>query len=145
MHMIFFLSQMTKCIFYKYGPSGSIQSHDALCVMAINIINEKIYTFLWFWFLILFLVSSLAILWRIISYFLHAKNNCFNNLVFSFTTPIKLNAWKLYIVNNNCSYTDWLFLRYLSKNMDERLFKDFLESLAKDMDISCSAFTNNHS
>lgn len=41
----------SKCLFRKYGPSGSIQSFDALCVLPLNVINEKIYIFLWFWFL----------------------------------------------------------------------------------------------
>lgn len=54
------LLQVTKCIFHKYGPSGSIQQHDALCVMALNIIHEKIYTVLWFWLLFLFIASVLG-------------------------------------------------------------------------------------
>lgn len=39
--------RVTKCTFHKYGASGSIQKHDALCVLALNILNEKIYIFLW--------------------------------------------------------------------------------------------------
>lgn len=65
--------KVTKCLFYKYGASGSIQHHDALCVMALNVINEKIYTFLWFWFAILLVVCSLALLWRGLTICLHAK------------------------------------------------------------------------
>ena len=42
-----------KCNFHKYGPSGTIERADALCVLPLNIINEKIYVILWFWFLIL--------------------------------------------------------------------------------------------
>lgn len=57
--------QVTKCIFHKYGPSGSIQQHDALCVMALNIIHEKIYTVLWFWLLFLFIASTLGKFCRI--------------------------------------------------------------------------------
>lgn len=34
--------KLTKCTFFKYGPSGSIQRHDALCVMALNVVNEKV-------------------------------------------------------------------------------------------------------
>lgn len=40
--------RVTKCTFHKYGASGSIQKHDALCVLALNILNEKIYIFLWY-------------------------------------------------------------------------------------------------
>ena len=57
---------MTKCTFHKYGPSGTITTHDGLCILALNIINEKIYVFLWFWFLGVALYSITAILYRII-------------------------------------------------------------------------------
>ncbi|GFG29677.1 hypothetical protein Cfor_07307 [Coptotermes formosanus] len=54
--------KLTKCMFRKYGPSGTIQIHDALCVMALNVVNEKIFGALWFWFALLALVSALAVL-----------------------------------------------------------------------------------
>ena len=41
--------RMTKCLLRVYGPSGSIQRFDALCLLPLNIVNEKIFTFLWFW------------------------------------------------------------------------------------------------
>ena len=41
--------KVTKCTFHKYGPSGTVMKHDGLCVLPLNIINEKIYIFLWFW------------------------------------------------------------------------------------------------
>ena len=36
------LPQVAKCTFQKFGPSGSLQKHDALCVLPLNIINEKV-------------------------------------------------------------------------------------------------------
>jgi hypothetical protein len=33
---------MTKCTFHKFGGSGTIQKFDALCVLGMNIINEKV-------------------------------------------------------------------------------------------------------
>ena len=41
--------KVTKCSFHKYGPSGTIEIRDGLCVLPLNIINEKIYILLWFW------------------------------------------------------------------------------------------------
>lgn len=61
--MVEVFPRITKCTFHKYGASGSIQKHDALCVLALNILNEKIYIFLWFWFLILALLSACAIIY----------------------------------------------------------------------------------
>lgn len=65
--------KVTKCTFYKYGASGSIQRHDALCIMALNIVNEKIYMFLWYWFIILSIITGLALVWRILTMVLHAR------------------------------------------------------------------------
>merc|ERR1712179_194176 len=63
--------KVTKCIFQKYGPSGSLQKHDALCVLSLNIINEKIYIFLYFWFVFLAAVSGIWLLYRLLTIFSH--------------------------------------------------------------------------
>lgn len=55
--------RITKCNFYKYGSSGSIQKLDYLCVLPQNIINEKIFFVMWTWFIILAIISFLQILW----------------------------------------------------------------------------------
>lgn len=65
--------KVTKCHFYKYGASGTIQKFDALCVMALNVINEKIFVFLWFWYIVLMVITLLAIFWRILTIFLHSR------------------------------------------------------------------------
>merc|ERR1712045_463098 len=33
--------KVTKCTFHQYGPSGTVENKDGLCVLAANIINEK--------------------------------------------------------------------------------------------------------
>merc|ERR1719166_459533 len=58
--------KVTKCTFHKYGPSGTITRHDGLCILALNIINEKIYVFLWFWFVSVAIFSAVAILYRMV-------------------------------------------------------------------------------
>lgn len=58
--------RLTKCNFFKYGPSGTIQNVDAMCVLAQNVLNEKIYLFLWIWFFILAVLSAFALVYRII-------------------------------------------------------------------------------
>jgi hypothetical protein len=51
---IIFPSQ-AKCDYFNFGPSGTIQRIDALCILPQNIVNEKIFVFLYFWMLILLL------------------------------------------------------------------------------------------
>jgi hypothetical protein len=64
MNMVF--PKVTKCTFHKYGPSGTVTRHDGLCILALNIINEKIYVFLWFWFVGVAIMSGLAIVYRMV-------------------------------------------------------------------------------
>ena len=56
--------KMTKCTFHKFGPSGTVEKFDGLCVLPLNIINEKIYVFLWFWFIILTIVTGIQVIYR---------------------------------------------------------------------------------
>ncbi|XP_061717961.1 innexin inx7-like [Cydia pomonella] len=126
--------KVTKCIFHKYGPSGSIQQHDALCVMALNIIHEKIYVILWFWFLFLFIVSTLAVIWRIGSFFLYRRSLRFNELMFRQVTGGKFNPYNVISVVNGCQYGDWLFLYYLAKNMQGFVFRELFARLAEELE-----------
>lgn len=57
--------KVTKCTFFKYGSSGTIENRDGLCILALNVINEKIYVFLWFWFVILSILTLAALIYRI--------------------------------------------------------------------------------
>ena len=57
--------KVTKCTFHMYGPSGTVTKHDGLCILALNIINEKIFVFLWFWFVILAVITAMSILYRV--------------------------------------------------------------------------------
>ena len=60
---------MTKCTFHKFGPSGTVEKFDGLCVLPLNIINEKIYVFLWFWFIILTVITGMQVIYRFVLIF----------------------------------------------------------------------------
>lgn len=123
--------KMTKCDFHKYGPSGTLQTHDALCVMALNIINEKIYVVLWYWFvLVLIPVSVAALLWRAVQYAMHSRDS-FNRLLLREASPgTRLDPVDLAVIARQTTYSDWLFMYYLSGNMDGAVFRDLLHSYA---------------
>ncbi|CAL7949272.1 unnamed protein product [Xylocopa violacea] len=125
--------KVTKCIFHKFGPSGTIQNHDALCVMALNIINEKIYVLLWYWFIILSVITGLGLVWRILTMLLHARSKMFNKIVFSMACPGKHSPWNVLTVTHEWHYGDWIFLYYVAKNLDDYVFKELLQKLAEDM------------
>ncbi|XP_054155410.1 innexin inx2-like [Oppia nitens] len=59
--------RVTKCTFWVYGSSGDVQRHDSLCILPLNIINEKIYIFVWFWFALLASISALVMIYRLLT------------------------------------------------------------------------------
>lgn len=123
--------KMTKCDFHKYGPSGTLQTHDALCVMALNIINEKIYVVLWYWFVVVLIpVSVAALLWRAVQYVMHSRDS-FNRLLLREASPgTRIDPVDLAVIARQTTYSDWLFMYYLSGNMDGAVFRDLLHSYA---------------
>jgi len=63
MHTVF--PKVTKCTFHKYGPSGTVEIKDGLCVLPLNIINEKIFIFIWFWMVVVAVMSGVFLLYRL--------------------------------------------------------------------------------
>lgn len=90
--MIAVFPRITKCTFHKFGPTGSIQSHDALCILALNILNEKIYIFLWFWFIILSALSGLALAYSMAVVMLPSTRETILKRRFRFGTPAGVSA-----------------------------------------------------
>ena len=45
--------RVASCTYWKYGSGGRQTGLDALCILALNIVIDKIYLVLWFWFVIL--------------------------------------------------------------------------------------------
>ncbi|XP_022251566.1 innexin shaking-B-like, partial [Limulus polyphemus] len=63
--MIRVFPRIAKCRIFKFGPSGNLESDDALCLLPLNVINEKIYIFLWFWFILLAFLTGIVLIFRI--------------------------------------------------------------------------------
>ncbi|PNF31403.1 Innexin inx3 [Cryptotermes secundus] len=132
--------KLTKCLFRKYGPSGTIQIHDALCVMALNVVNEKIFMVLWYWFALLALVSGLALLWRLLILGLlvcaSAHSHSFMSVLAqrALGTPVTLDPVYLSPVTQRLDCGDWLFLQLLGANMGTRVYREFMEQLVQAME-----------
>ena len=126
MAMVF--PRVTKCSFYKYGPSGTVQTHDAICVLPINIINEKIYVFLWFWLIILSFISVVGLICHVFGMLIpsitrmHLQSRAMNR---------RDVHWDE--LGRNFEIGDWKLLYILSTNMEPLVFGEFLQELAKAM------------
>merc|ERR1711962_1886554 len=63
MHEVF--PKMTKCDFFTHSSAGQVDKSDAMCLLPLNIVNEKIFLVLWAWFIILVTCSALALVYRL--------------------------------------------------------------------------------
>jgi len=130
--MVEVFPRMTKCIFHKYGASGSIQKHDALCVLALNILNEKIYIFLWFWFLILAALSACAILYSALVVMMPTTREAIIKRRFRGGSANEVEH-----LIRNIQVGDFLLLHLLGQNISVNAFSEILTSLCNRLsDIS---------
>lgn len=114
---------VTKCTFHKYGPSGSVQKFDGLCVLPLNIVNEKIYLVLWFWFIILSIVTGLFLIYLTLLIFI--RNLQFYSINFFNGTHINNDDLNEVIRN----FGDWFLFYQLSDNIDPFIFNHIIEKL----------------
>eukprot|EP00092_Neocalanus_flemingeri_P096400 GFUD01122713.1.p1 GENE.GFUD01122713.1~~GFUD01122713.1.p1 ORF type:complete len:450 (-),score=102.25 GFUD01122713.1:108-1271(-) len=117
--------KMTKCQFNRHGPGGDINNHDALCLLPLNIVNEKIYLVMWLWLILLSVASSLTVMYRLA---------CVMFPQFRSYMLWRQNKWSVVAdICKNGQYGDWFLLRQLSKNVDPETFHDFLKQLSKQI------------
>jgi len=130
MHKVF--PKVAKCQFRKYGPSGSIQNHDALCVLPLNIINEKIYIFLYFWFIFLAAVSCVWLIYRLLTIFSHDLRV---NIIYA-RSDRRVAKQMISSALSNPKHSgaerlgDYLLLYLITKNVNPLIIKDVFEKIS---------------
>uniref|UniRef100_A0A069DTP9 Innexin n=1 Tax=Panstrongylus megistus TaxID=65343 RepID=A0A069DTP9_9HEMI len=128
--MVAIFPRVTKCTFHKYGPSGTIQRHDTLCVLALNILNEKIYIFLWFWLIILGILSGLALLYSTAIVLLPSIREIILIRRFRFGTPAGVSA-----LIRKTQVGDFLLLHFLGQNLNMMVFGELLDELSRKLHL----------
>lgn len=148
--MVYVFPRVTKCIFHKYGASGSIQKHDvsplstftaresififrpfqSLCILPLNIVNEKTYIFIWFWYLILLTMLFGLLIYRLLIIFVPSIRarvlNARNRMV-----PREIAI----AVSKKVDIGDWWIIYMLGRNLDPIIYKDVLAELAKSIPV----------
>lgn len=119
--------KMTKCTFHKYGPSGLVRKFDGLCLLPLNIVNEKMYVFLWFWMIILAVLTGLSVLYRaaVVNSKRMRAHLLRSQSCLSSKTEIK-------IIVNKFQLGDWFILYQLATNIDQIVLKDLISSLVRE-------------
>lgn len=122
--MIVAFPRMTKCSFHFYGSSGTIQKSDALCLLPLNIVNEKIYIFLWFWLIILAVVTGLNLVYRLAVLMVPSLR------LFMLRRLASPSLDSSTMVVNRVPIADYFLLHLLGKNLEGFLFNGLIDDMA---------------
>ena len=57
--------RVASCTFWKYGTGGKPVGHNAICILALNMVIDKIYLVLWYWYLIVAILGTIRIICRL--------------------------------------------------------------------------------
>lgn len=117
--------RITKCAIQEFGLTAQVEYRDLLCINPLNILNEKVYVFLWFWLLFLCLLSVVNI---VITLSLIKCPSMAHNL----NTCVSENTWQYCrhaMHSKSFRFGENFFIYLLSKNMESQVFKMFLENL----------------
>jgi len=136
--------KVTKCTFHKYGPSGTVEKNDGLCILPVNIINEKLFIFIWFWLIFVAVCSGLYLIFRLSTLLadqmrvglitVHGGKSCRRSDVEAILDPAGF-TWTENI-------GDWFLLHLVCKNLNVLLVNDLIRNLHKADEDSKSHFDN---
>jgi len=122
--MVKIFPKVTKCTFHNFGASGTIQQFDGLCILPINMINDKIYIALWFWLLLLLVISSFYMVFRVITI---ASPALRINYLKTISPSLSLKTCQH--LKTTLGFGDWLILVMMSLHLDIKLFTDILNEI----------------
>ncbi|XP_065307079.1 innexin shaking-B-like [Dermacentor albipictus] len=123
--MVRVFPRVAKCHFHKFGSSGNVETHDAVCVLPLNIVNEKIYVFLWFWFVILAALTGVIVIQRTVLVFSRALRSRALHYRFHMVPAKDLRE-----VLDRGSLGDWFLLYMMGQNVEARTFAQVIAELA---------------
>ncbi|XP_037092295.1 innexin inx2-like [Pollicipes pollicipes] len=117
--------KLTKCEMRPYGTSGSRQTIDALCVLALNVLNEKVYLVLWFWLIILSVLTVVAFVGRVLLMLIRGVRVPMleSKARSKFSPDIRKSV-------NALEIGDFFLLSLMARNMDASGFRLLLKELA---------------
>lgn len=116
-----------KCVFRKFGPSGGLENLDSLCFLPQNVINEKIFVFLYIWFIIL---GVLAVV-NMIRYALLMTIKWLRTCDLRRMTDAYFSGRFQGFFMHYSDYGYWFTLHMLHKNLSPALYQDLMNDLLK--------------
>ena len=121
----YFLFQ-TGCTIKTGGTAGHPTTTEGFCILTQNIINEKIYLFLWFWFVLMFVVSALQMIFEIAIFAIPS----FRSMIIARQTGAYSTGEMKKYIERDCNHGDWFILHQIGKNTNKNFFYQLVKNLS---------------
>ena len=118
------------CTLTTGGTGSDATTTNGYCILAQNIINEKIYFFLWFWFMMLFGFAACNLFFQILMITIPKFRSKIILVKFEEWNDIRMNLYNLEEFLSGCTIGDWFVLMQISKNNHKLFYAKFLHELA---------------
>ena len=115
--------KMSKCNLHLFGPSGTRQRWDGFCVLPMNILNEKMFLVLWYWYFVLLILSFISVFYWF--YHMMSPKYRLKHIEKHLKGQVKGNRLKFL----NKHFGDWFLLHQLYKNLDFNNFTQLVSNL----------------
>ena len=109
------------------GTGGGLEVESHLCILSQNVINEKVYLGLWFWFVFLATIGSIQMLYELIIIGVPVIRLKLTLLNMGSTGSDVITRFF-----NSCDFADWFFLNQIGKNTEMKFYREFIKALAND-------------
>lgn len=115
-----------KCAYEPYGPSGSVQKFDALCLLPLNILNQKLFICIWVWYIVQMLLS----IWNLMYWI---AISCSENLrIYILEQKSMKSIPRKFILHasNRAHLGHFFVLNQIAKNVNLETFVELISNLA---------------
>jgi len=120
---------VTSCTLHYFGSGGKAQRENALCILSQNIINQKIYLVLWFWYVFILSVGVIQLLVEGLVIAIPALRNML--LLWNVKGLDNEQSVRVFL-DQSCNVGDWFVLYQLSKNTDKVFFSQLLPVIVEE-------------
>jgi len=128
--MCYSFPRIAKCNYWRWGSGGQQENINAICILALNIINDKVFLVLWWWFVLISIIAFIRLIYRGIQCSCESIRYQLINMRMNRYFKKSKKTEKIEAFVRTCKLGDWFVLYQLSKNLNRPFFMDFLTDLS---------------
>lgn len=118
--------QMAKCSYKSYGPSGTLQYNDSLCLLPLNVLNQKIFVIVFMWYIVQLTISILNLVYWIAIYY----SDNIRIVILRQHSMMAISRKQIAQATNKTHLGNFFVLNQIAKNTNAMTFVEIMSELS---------------